>query len=117
MNILKNLYIFLYKICKFETNFNSFKNKFKILINIISIMSSEDIRLTKEWIKKFLRKEHRLYYGTPELNDALYLHYKGFRKLENLDEFTGLKVLYFEGNALSVIENLDNLTNLRCLYL
>jgi len=42
-------------------------------------MSQEEGRLTKEWLKKFLRKEHRLYYGTPELNDSLYLHYKGFR--------------------------------------
>jgi len=64
-----------------------------------------------------LRKEHRLYYGTPELNDALYLHYKGFRKIENLDEFTGLKVLYFEGNGVSDITGLDNLSHMRCLYL
>jgi len=42
---------------------------------------SEEYSLSKEWLKKFLRKEHRLYYCTPELNDALYLHYKGFRKL------------------------------------
>ena len=78
---------------------------------------SEPNRLTKEWIKKFLRKEHRLYYTTPELNDCLYLHYKGFRQIENLEEFTGLKVLYIEGNALSKIENLECLTNLRCLYI
>lgn len=78
---------------------------------------SEEYSLSKEWLKKFLRKEHRLYYSTPELNDALYLHYKGFRKLENLEEFTGLKVLYFEGNGLSVIENLDFNVKLRCLYI
>lgn len=77
----------------------------------------EEIRLTKEWLKKFLRKEHKLYYSTPELNDCLYLHYKGFKQIENLDEFTGLKVLYMEGNALTTIENLDKNTDLRCLYL
>ena len=74
-------------------------------------------RITKEWLKKFLRKEHRLYYSTPELNDCLYLHYKGFRQIENLDEFTGLKVLYMEGNGITVLENLENNVNLRCLYL
>jgi dynein assembly factor 1 len=78
---------------------------------------SEEFGLTKEWLKKFLRKEHKLYYSTPELNDCLYLHYKGFRKIENLEEFTGLKVLYMEGNALSTIENLEHNINLRCLYL
>jgi dynein assembly factor 1 len=78
---------------------------------------SEEFGLTKEWLKKFLRKEHKLYYSTPELNDCLYLHYKGFRKIENLEEFTGLKVLYMEGNALSTIENLEYNINLRCLYL
>jgi len=78
---------------------------------------SEEFGLTKEWLKKFLRKEHKLYYSTPELNDCLYLHYKGFRKIENLEEFTGLKVLYMEGNALSTIENLEHNVNLRCLYL
>ena len=78
---------------------------------------SEELRLSKDWLKKLLRKEHRLYYCTPELNDCLYLHYKGFRQIENLDEFTGLKVLYMEGNALSKIENLDYNTNLRCLYI
>lgn len=32
-------------------------------------------------------------------------------------EYTGLKTLYLEQNAISVIENLDKLVNLRCLYL
>ena len=34
-----------------------------------------------------------------------------------MEEFTGLKVLYMESNAISKIENIENLTNLRCLYL
>ena len=44
-----------------------------------------------------------MYYSVPDLNDSLYLHYKGFRKIENLDDFTGLKALYLEGNALDEI--------------
>jgi len=56
-------------------------------------------------------------YSTPELNDKIYLHYKGFKRIENLDEYTGLKVIYLEGNGLHRIEGLDKLTQLRCLYL
>lgn len=63
----------------------------------------EDRKLTKEYLKKLLRKEFKLYYTTPELNDCLYLHYKGFEKIENLEEFTGLKVIYLEGNGLEYI--------------
>jgi dynein assembly factor 1 len=55
--------------------------------------------MTPEFFKKLLRKEHKLYYGTAYLNDILYLHYKGFTKIENMEQFTGLKCLYAEGNG------------------
>eukprot|EP00357_Protocruzia_adherens_P006339 CAMPEP_0114996624 /NCGR_PEP_ID=MMETSP0216-20121206/14429_1 /TAXON_ID=223996 /ORGANISM="Protocruzia adherens, Strain Boccale" /LENGTH=483 /DNA_ID=CAMNT_0002360879 /DNA_START=135 /DNA_END=1586 /DNA_ORIENTATION=+ len=74
-------------------------------------------RITEKFIKKLLRSDHRTYYSTPELNDKLYLHYKGFRKIENLEVFTGLKVLYLEGNGIEKMSGLDKLTELRCLYL
>ncbi|XP_071954961.1 dynein axonemal assembly factor 1-like [Antedon mediterranea] len=56
-------------------------------------------------------------YRTPELNDVLYLHYKGYTKLEGLEKYTGLKAVYLECNGFKTIENLSNQKELRCLFL
>jgi len=56
-------------------------------------------------------------YQTAELNDKLYLHYKGFTHIANLEPYTGLKVLYLEGNALTSLLGLSSAqSGLRCLY-
>ena len=34
-------------------------------------------QLTNAFLKDLFRKEWKLYYRTPELNEKLYLHYKG----------------------------------------
>lgn len=50
-------------------------------------------RITKEFLKKLVKTDFKTYYSTPNLNDVLYLHYKGFSQISSLDEYTGTLIL------------------------
>jgi len=73
------------------------------------------MEMTKQKLKELCRKDGL--YGTPYLNDKLYIHYKGFIRIQNLDEYTGLKVLWAEGNGFTKIEGLEQQIDMRTLYL
>jgi len=73
------------------------------------------MEMTKEAIEATVKQNNG--YRTPELNDKLYLHCRGFTGISNLEKYTGLKVLWLQGNAISAIANLKSQTELRSLYL
>jgi dynein assembly factor 1, axonemal len=56
-------------------------------------------------------------YQLPELNDKLYLHFRGFKKIENLEAYHQCKALWLDSNGLDKIEGLDALKEMRCLYM
>ena len=41
-------------------------------------------------------------YSTPYLNDSLFLSFRGYRRIESLEAYTGLKALYGESNGFTV---------------
>lgn len=56
-------------------------------------------------------------YETPELNEKLYLHFRGFRRIQNLEMYTNCKSIWLDSNGLEKIEGLEPLFALRCLFL
>ena len=71
--------------------------------------------ITEEYLRELCAENHQ--YETPALNDTLYLHFKGFHKIENLDKYVNLKSIWLEANGLREIQGLDKLMKLRMIYL
>lgn len=73
--------------------------------------------MSKEELRKLVDSDKRMYYRSEELNDKLYIHYKGWKEIRGLEGWTGLKALYAENNAFSKIEGLQRCRQLRSLFL
>lgn len=73
--------------------------------------------MTPAELRKIIDSDRRMYYRTEELNDKLYIHYKGWRKIQGLEGWTGLKAFYAECNAFERIQGLQMCKNLRSLFL
>lgn len=71
--------------------------------------------MTAEEIRQSCRENEG--YETPELNDKLYLHFRGFKQIQNLEPYTSCKAIWLDSNGLEKLENLSTMKELRCLYL
>lgn len=73
--------------------------------------------MTPRTLKYYCEKEGL--FSTPELNDKLYLQYKGFLRVvpETLALYPNLVALWLNNNGISRIEGLDCLINLTSLAL
>ena len=80
------------------------------------ISEEEQQMMSRKYLDKILCSDFKQYYRTHELNEILYLHYKSFKKIQNLETFTNLKV-YLHENCIEKIEGLDNLSQLANLNL
>ena len=57
------------------------------------------------------------FYRSPSLNEKLYLHFTGFLKIQNIENFCNCKALWLENNSISTIENLEPLRELKTIFL
>jgi len=75
----------------------------------------DDGRMTAGKVQTICRENGG--YNTKCLNEKLYLHFKGWPRIENLDEFTGARCVWLEGNGLQNIDGLQCCPKLRQIYL
>ena len=73
-------------------------------------------RITTAGLQKICMEQANVH-ATPALNNTLMISFKGYRKIENLDAYTGLRALHAEANGFTVLEGLFELRQLRALYL
>ncbi len=86
-------------------------------MNTVSIPTTEAGKgyITKDWLKQVC--EAKQGYRTPRLNTQLLLHRTGISKIEELDDYINIIVLWLQDNSIRYIENLDHLSKLKSLYL
>lgn len=77
---------------------------------------TKEVPITKKAIDEALQKNCG-YVDQPELNEVLYLHYRSFTNIQNLETFVNLKALWLNNNNIKTIQGLSHLKNLVMLYL
>ena len=77
-------------------------------------VAAEYFTMTEAMVAKLCKENGG--YKTPELNRQLHLHYKGFRRIANLEAFTAVVVLWLEHNSLEAITGIGHMTQLNTLY-
>lgn len=87
-----------------ERGYNVAVTKNKLIVKGNNENNNSNTLMTLDYLKQLCKEQKS--YQTPHLNDILYLHFKGFTKIENLDVYYGLKSLWLEGNGIQIIENL-----------
>ena len=71
----------------------------------LGAVEDDSSRMTASAVQKLCKESGG--YNTKCLNEKLYLHFKGWPKIENLEEFTGARVVWLEGNGVSTFPKID----------
>ena len=71
-------------------------------------------KLTEEYLEALCVQNDQ--YVTPHLNDQLFLHFKGFSKLEALEKYN-CRTLWLESNGLRILSGISHMTKLRMIFL
>lgn len=89
----------------FKTNLNTDQKQTKATVVMEKDENGNNI-VTEAYLRELCEANGQ--YATPILNDTLYLHFKGFRKIENLESYTNLKSIWLECNGITQISGLEN---------
>jgi dynein assembly factor 1 len=72
-------------------------------------------RMTPELLQSICKERHM--WTQPHLNTQLFLNYKGFLKIEGLEDYINIKSLHLDNNNIAKIECLERMTELKTLHL
>lgn len=76
---------------------NRLNPKLETMSRVAHVEVPNDGRMTSQIVQKLCKESGG--YNTKCLNEKLYLHFKGWPRIENLEEFTGARVVWLEGNG------------------